>query len=99
MSKVKQVDVRALAALSRLSISDEEASRLEKDVEAILGFVAQVQNAPAASGEGSVSLKNVLREDAEPHESGIYTDALLAAAPKTKDGRIVVKQVISKKKS
>jgi Asp-tRNA(Asn)/Glu-tRNA(Gln) amidotransferase C subunit len=36
----------------------------------------------------------VIREDAEPHETGKFTDALLAAAPKTKNGFIAVKKIL-----
>jgi hypothetical protein len=39
-----------------------------------------------------------MRDDANPHESGLYTDDLLKAAPAVKDAHVVVKQVISRKK-
>src|SRR3989344_7521726 len=94
----KKVDVRALAALSRMEVSDAELETLEKEIPSILAFVETIQAASAeSSGEpkqGS-ELRNVMREDGERHESGIYTEKLLAQAPAAKDGRIVVKQVIS----
>lgn len=99
MSDGKKVDVRALAALSRLKVSDEEAARLEKDISSILTFVEQVQNAPVASSGAPSEHRNIMREDGEPHESGVYTEDILRVAPKVIDNRIVVKQVLSKKKS
>lgn len=91
----EQVDIQALASLARLDISDEESASLEKDMHAILGFVREVQEAGGEHEERPV-LRNVMREDAEPHESGLYTESLLAAAPVVKDGRVVVKHVVSR---
>ena len=93
-----QVDVKALAKLARLEVSDDELVRLEKEIPAILGFVETIQKvATDAEGHGD-GLHNVMREDVNPHESGIYTDDLLKAAPATQDNQIVVKQVISRKR-
>jgi aspartyl/glutamyl-tRNA(Asn/Gln) amidotransferase C subunit len=91
----EQVDIRALASLARLDISGEESASLEKDMRAILGFVREVQEV-GGEGEERPALQNVMREDANPHESGLYTESLLAAAPAVKDGRVVVKQVVSR---
>ena len=93
-----QVDINALAKLARLEVSDEELARLEKEIPEILGFVETIQKVETdAEGHGG-GLHNVMREDANPHESGIYTDDLLKAAPATQDNQIVVKQVISRKR-
>ena len=92
-----QVDVRALAKLARLEVADDELARLEKEIPAILGFVETIQKvATDAEGHGE-GLHNVMREDANPHESGLYTDELLKAAPASRDNQVVVKQVISRK--
>ena len=101
MSRDIQVDVRALAALARMDVPDEELKKLETELPAILKFVETIQAASAgssgepkkASGPGIV-----MGEDGEPHESGIYTEKLLAQAPAAKAGKLVVKQVISRKK-
>ena len=91
------VDVRALAELSRMEVSDEELAKLEQELPAILSFVETIQRADVSKVERDPALRNVMREDGEPHESGIYTERLLAQAPAQKDGRVVVKQVISRK--
>lgn len=92
-----QVDIKALAKLARLEVSDEEVARLEKEIPAILGFVEQIQKVDTRSAGDDTSLRNVMREDENPHESGLYTEDLLAAAPLVKDNYVVVKQVLSKK--
>jgi aspartyl/glutamyl-tRNA(Asn/Gln) amidotransferase C subunit len=92
------VDVRALAKLARLEVSDEEVAKLETEIPAILKFVETIRKADASHCAVATDVRNVMREDAEPHESGKYTDALLAAAPCKKANRVVVKQVVSRKK-
>jgi aspartyl-tRNA(Asn)/glutamyl-tRNA(Gln) amidotransferase subunit C len=92
------VNVSALAKLARLEISEEETARLEKEIPAILGFVEMIQKVPTDDVREVDSLRNVLRKDENPHESGLYTDALMQAAPVARANKIVVKQVITKKK-
>ena len=90
------VDVVALAKLAKLEVSPEELAKLEKEIPEILGFVETIQ---AASGEAvheSPAHRNVMREDENPHETGLHTRDLLDAAPAQKDDQIAVKQVISK---
>lgn len=92
------VDIRALAKLARLEISDEEVTRLEKEIPGILAFVDSIQklNVPKEAKAGE--LRNVVRADENPHEGGLYTEKLLSAAPAREGNRIAVKQVISRKK-
>ena len=93
-----QVDIRALAKLARLEVSDEEVVRLEKEIPAILGFVEQIQKVATGDVAHDTSHRNVMRDDTNPHESGLYTRDLLDAAPAQRDDHVVVKQVLSKKK-
>jgi len=93
-----KVDIAALAKLARLEVSSEEMVRLEKEIPAILEFVATIQKAAAEAPKGEPTLQNVMRDDENPHESGIYTEKLLSAAPVREGDRIAVKQVISRKK-
>ena len=93
------IDVRALAKLARLEISDEEMAKLEKEIPAILHFVETIQKANVdAHPSASSGLQNVMRADEHPHEGGKYTKRLLDAAPSREGDRIAVKQVISRKK-
>jgi len=96
-----QVDIEALAKLARLEVSPEERARLEKEIPNILEFVKTIQAVSAQeAGEqkDSSGLRNVMRADENPHESGIYTDTLLEAAPAREGNRVAVKQVISRSK-
>ena len=93
------VDVRALATLARLEVSDEELSKLESQIPDILSFVETIQKVSAEAPAAGPALTNVMREDANPHESGIYTEELLSAAPSRRGNYVAVKQVLSKENS
>ncbi len=95
-SKVK-VDIVALAKLARLEVPEEDIAKLEKEITNILAFVEVIQKANAGNETESPTLRNVMRKDEAPHESGKYTEVLLKAAPARQGNRIAVKQVISRK--
>lgn len=87
-----------LANLSRIEISEDEIVKIEKDLGAILEYVSELKSAPERENVAEGTHINILREDAEPHIAGLYTDDILNLAPKTKDGYVVVKQVMGGKK-
>lgn len=92
-----KVDIRALAELARLEVSDAEVAKLEKEIPDILKFVDTIQSATIDAETNSPELRNVMRADENPHESGIYTERLLDAAPKQEGNRVVVKQVVTRR--
>ncbi len=93
-----KVDITALAKLARLDVSEEELLRLEKEIPDILKFVEAIQRAHTGKEEDAPTLRNVMRADEDPHESGVFSEKLLEAAPARVGDRIAVKQVISRKK-
>ena len=93
-----KVDVATLAKLARLEVSEAELKKLEKEIPAILAFVETIQKAAAETEASSPALRNVMRADDNPHESGKYTETLLDAAPAREGDRIAVKQVVSRNK-
>lgn len=97
MNDVK-IDVAALAKLARLEVSEQELAKLEKEIPNILEFVRTIQNIDVSNAPVSHGLRNVMRPDENPHESGMHTEAMLRAAPAREGNRIAVKQVLSRKK-
>lgn len=91
---MKKEDLDKLAKLSRLALTDEEKEKLASEFDSILGYVSEIEK--VSVGERVLEagpLRNVMREDGEPHESGLYTEAILNNAPDTEDGYLKVKQV------
>ena len=90
-------EVKKLAELARLALTDEEVTKMQREVESILSYVGTIQKIDlAASDDPSphLTLTNVMREDTEPEAGNTYTEDLLAAAPQ-RDGRFIkVKKIL-----
>lgn len=87
--------VEHLAALARIAVSDDEKKILRHDLEGILTLVSKIKDVTAEMGEPEAGeLRNVMRGDGEPHESGIFTDELLAQAPARDGNRVLVKKIL-----
>lgn len=96
---MERKDIEHLAKLSRIAVTDEEADALAKDITSILGYVCDIEEITGSKEEEKKvgALFNVMREDANPHEPGIYTEDLLNLAPE-RDGRYVkVKKILGDK--
>ena len=88
-------DIEKLALLARIELSEEEKQKMVKEMDSILGFVDQIQKADVDITEREAGeVRNILREDGEPHESGKYTEDILREAPKTRDGYVEVKKIL-----
>ncbi|KKQ35054.1 MAG: Aspartyl/glutamyl-tRNA(Asn/Gln) amidotransferase subunit C [Candidatus Nomurabacteria bacterium GW2011_GWB1_37_5] len=84
-----------LAELARIEINDEEKNELLGDLQAILGYVEQVNKASTVNQVNqAIEHVNIMREDKEPHETGIYTDKILAEVPESQDGYVKVKKIL-----
>ncbi|MBX9907055.1 Asp-tRNA(Asn)/Glu-tRNA(Gln) amidotransferase subunit GatC [Patescibacteria group bacterium] len=89
-------EVLHLATLARIELSPEEIVRFGTDFDAILSYVARIKDL-AGSDTSTPHLgvvHNVFREDADPHEPGLYTESLLAAAPTREKEYIKVKKIL-----
>ena len=89
-------EVRHVAMLARLAVTDDEVAQLAPELNDILGYAEQVGEVAAGDVEPLVHpypFENVLRED-EPGEV-VDRDELLAMAPEAEDGRFVVPRIVS----
>lgn len=92
--------MRALAKLARVDLTDAEVTKLEAELPAILDFVDQIQKISAELPKAVTPRHhNVMRDDANPHETGSYTEVLLSAAPNRIGNQIAVKQVVSRNRA
>ncbi len=97
MSSITIEDVKKLAKLSALTISDTEADALRSQLEEILGFVSKLSEVDTTGVEPTyqvTGLSNVWRKD-EVVDYGLGRDALLKNAPDQQDGQIKVKRVLA----
>lgn len=95
MMAIELKDVEHLAGLARIAVSEEEKKILQHDLEEILAYVSQVKEVGFDVGAPEAGeLRNVMREDSEPHESGKFTEDILAQAPAREGNRISVKKIL-----
>jgi aspartyl-tRNA(Asn)/glutamyl-tRNA(Gln) amidotransferase subunit C len=90
-------DIEKLALLARIALNNEEKKSLQTDISSILAYVDQIkQAAPQAMNSASspIASINVFRDDNEAHESGIFTEELLSAAPQREGQYFKVKKIL-----
>ena len=89
-------EIRKLADLARIKVEDAELPKLSKDIESILGYVGQLDEVRVSGDGGNIKhrVSNVLRDDKEPHEAGIYTEKILANTPRRQGDYVVVKKIL-----
>lgn len=93
---ISKDDVKKLATLSRIGVSESELEGVAKEIDAILAYVGQINTASASlDGEISYPLQNVFREDTEVNETGLYTECLLQSAPTREGNYVKVKKILS----
>ncbi len=88
---ISNEEVKRLAALARIELTDKETETFAKDIGAILSYVDAVKAVSSKSVEaGDFNLKNVLSEDVV-REGKSYTKSILENAPNTSGDYIAVK--------
>ncbi|MBW3538291.1 Asp-tRNA(Asn)/Glu-tRNA(Gln) amidotransferase subunit GatC [Candidatus Parcubacteria bacterium] len=96
MSRIGTSEVKRVAALAHIGLSDEEAARMAVELDRIVGFVEQLQDVDTAKVPATsqvTGLADVTRLD-EVRPCAIGQDALLANAPRRQDGYIKVRRVL-----
>lgn len=92
-------DVEKLAELARIKITDEEKESFSKEIDSILGYVAEIQkvsnDSVVAPGADLSSARNIVREDNNPNPTGANTEAILREAPYKEGDYIAVKKILS----
>ncbi|KAB0570635.1 MULTISPECIES: Asp-tRNA(Asn)/Glu-tRNA(Gln) amidotransferase subunit GatC [Brucella] len=87
--------VKRVAHLARIAVSEDEAARMTGELNAILGFVEQLNEVDIEGVEPMTSvtpMKMRLREDAVT--DGNIANAVVANAPVTEDNFFVVPKVV-----
>lgn len=87
-------DIKNLADLARIEISDTETESLTHEVDSILEYVGQIKNATGDVEKMVPELHNVMRDDVVTNEPGQYTENLLANAPSREGNYIKVKKIL-----
>jgi aspartyl-tRNA(Asn)/glutamyl-tRNA(Gln) amidotransferase subunit C len=90
-------EVQKLASLARISVSEGELAKFTEEFDSILAYVGKLSelSIDTKGAQAVPALRNVLRPDGEPHESGKYTERLVQAFPEKEGNLLQVKQIIT----
>ena len=92
---IEKDEVRNLAALARIELSEEEVSKLQEEFGAILDYVSELNEVAATEEEPQATgVYNVMRPDTNPHESGVFTEQLLEEMPQREGQYLKVKKIL-----
>lgn len=87
-------DLDNLSLLARITVKDEEKDKMLADMQAILGYVSEINAVSGDVVRSKGGHYNIVREDIITRESGTHTEAILREAPDTEDGYVKVAQVL-----
>jgi aspartyl-tRNA(Asn)/glutamyl-tRNA(Gln) amidotransferase subunit C len=92
---VDSATVKRVAHLARIRVSDEEAEALRGELNAILGFVEQLNEVDVAGVEPMTSvLPMAMKKREDVVTEGGRADDILANAPLTEDHYFLVPKVV-----
>lgn len=91
MSRISVDQVKHVAHLARLAITEEEANTFTKQLDSIISFAEQLNELDTTNVEPTshvLEIKNVMREDRS--QQGLPREEVLKNAPEHQDGQIKV---------
>ncbi len=91
---VNKEEVKNLANLARIQITEEEVEGLTKELHSILDYIGQIKDAKADEESINPVLKNVMREDVPLNSDDEYTEDILNNAPNREKRYISVKKIL-----
>jgi aspartyl-tRNA(Asn)/glutamyl-tRNA(Gln) amidotransferase subunit C len=95
MSRISKDQVKHVAHLARLAITEEEAEKFTKQLDAIISFAEQLNELDTEGVKPTshvLDMKNVLRED-KP-EKGLSQEEVLKNAPEHENGQFKVPSIL-----
>jgi len=92
---LSEEEVRHVAMLARLALSDEEVASLQGDLNDILGYIDQLQKLDIADVEPmDHPIPNVNVTRADEVKPSLPRDLALMNAPKSEDGAFVIPKIV-----
>lgn len=95
-SAISIQDVHYVARLAKIAVTDDEATKLQAELGAILGYVRQLDSLDTSNIHPTyqvTGLSNIDRDDVVT-DYGVDQQALLRNAPHIQDGQIKVPKVL-----
>lgn len=90
--KLQESDIKHLAEMARIKISEEDAKRYADDFSSILTYVSEIQSVDVPFVQDIGSVSNVMREDLA-HDAH-FTHDFLGQVPHRDGDYVQVKQIL-----
>lgn len=91
---ISKTDIKKLASLSRLALTEAEEDSFSNEIGAILVYVGNINSLVSDGTVPKYEHKNILRDDVVVHGTGEYTDKLIANAPEKEGNFVKVKKIL-----
>ena len=95
MTRITMDEVKHVANLARLAITEEEAEKLTNELDAIISFAEELNELDTENVEPTshvLDMKNIFREDVS--KPGLPVEEVLKNAPDHENGQIKVPAII-----
>jgi aspartyl-tRNA(Asn)/glutamyl-tRNA(Gln) amidotransferase subunit C len=95
LSRISKDQVKHVAHLARLAVTEEEAEMLTEQLDKIIGFAEELNELDTDNVEPTthvLELKNILREDEV--RNSVSVEEALKNAPAQKDGQFKVPNIL-----
>ena len=102
MAKLTEDDVLHVAKLAKLTLSDEELQKFQKQLSAIVEYINQLEEIDTSKVEPTsqtTGLENVTREDEVKPDNTLSQEEALSGTDRTFNGYFVVDAILEKDKS
>ncbi len=87
-------DIKNLAKMVRLDMSEEEMQEIGENFDSILSYVGQIQEISNSDIQNNYLLKNVMREDIVTNVPNSYTKSIVENMPHSDGNYLKVKQIL-----
>lgn len=94
---ITREDVKKIANLARIKVSEAEEEKLQKDLSSILGYIdtlSEVDVSDVRPTAHAVDIFNIVREDGEGLSDEEMAASIVKSAPQHEDGFIKVKAIL-----
>jgi aspartyl-tRNA(Asn)/glutamyl-tRNA(Gln) amidotransferase subunit C len=93
---ITKEEVKHIAKLARLGLSDKEIGEFQKELSKILNYIEKLKEVDISNVKPtshSIQVENVMREDEEKEKLKTKKEKLLELAPESKNGYLKVKSI------
>lgn len=87
-------EIKNLAHLARIEITDNEVQKFKSEIEPILAYVAQINDIQVDDTQSAYVTKNVMRDDVVDSADMIEHDLVMKNAPDEQDGFYKVPKIL-----